>query len=329
MVLKCVWIGYDFAMIRVTSTRVTTAGSGAHHYRLAGQPVVFESRVAALDAYCIGPASEPFNELLSHVGECEVLTDNNATVAYQGFAPIDQQQREVTLRRSAHRAQVDLDGVPVCQIDFNEGHLHLLGDQSFDERANLEVVTGPALVLLLTQADVYCLHAGCVATSVGNIAIIAESGSGKSTLSNDAGTLWQQVSDDILPVGFSGDSSTCPLLLPDFPQLKLDRAEVKSRPKVGMSLDYLLRLSPQPAKEIEFVELGRKEAMLEVVRHTVAAKLFDSERLRKHAEFARRISREVPVLEMRYPRKKKQLPELRMRLVDAFANINSRASNHE
>ena len=291
--------------------------------------MVFESRVAALDAYCLGPASEQFTELLSHFVEHDLLNAKNAKLAYQGDAPFDHTLREVTLWRSARRAQIDIDGEPVCQVDFDEAHVHVLSTESFSSQVNLEATIGPALVLLLAEADVFCLHAGCVATPAGNIGIIAESGSGKSTLSKDAGAIWQQLADDILPMSFTGGKGSCPILLPDYPQLKLAQAQVKVRPNADLALDYLLRLNPEPADEVEFVELNRKDAMLQIVRHTVAAKLFDRNIMKQHADFAKQVSKQVPVLQISYPRKKKQLPELRMKVVEAFARIRSRVAVHE
>lgn len=292
----------------------------AHHYVIAGQPVVFECEVASLKAFHIGKASQRFSELLLNFKEPILLNASSAILAYHGVAPIDKRDRRVRFWRRGQRAQIDIDAVPACQIDFDENHIHLLNQASFDDPVGLELVTGPALVLLLAQLETYSLHAGAVSTQLGNIAVIAESGAGKSTLCESAGNDWQRISDDVLPVHFS-ESPAWPQLHADFPQLKLKNATVDVVPNEPVKLDYLLRLNPQPEPEIRFEELAKAPAMLQIIRHTVAAKLFSKKQMRHHAAFAKEISQVVPMLEVRYPREKALLPELRKEILAAFTKL--------
>ncbi|RBP48282.1 hypothetical protein [Arenicella xantha] len=312
-------------MIRVTSTGFHTADSAAHHYVLAGQPVVFESQVAALSAFYIGPASTRFSELLLHFPEPIRLDQQNAELCYQGQTPIHNRLRGIQYWRKSHRAQIDVDGRPICLIDFDEKHIHLLNEASFDARVNLEVIIGPALVLLLAELDTYCLHAGAVTTPVGNIGIIAESGAGKSTFSRHRDTLWQQISDDILPVQAPEFKDQKPLLLPRFPQLKLPNATVEKSASGKLSLDFLVRLHPEPADTLYFDRLDRRAAMLQIIRHTVATKLFDRDAMQRHARFAKSVCGTVPVLEIRFPRDKKQLASMRMKTIEALAKLRALA----
>lgn len=305
-------------MIRVTSKGVHTATEAAHHYALADQPVVFETKVDALEAHYVGPASERFSELLRHFSEPPILTAANSTLSYFGDAPFAGQMHQVRYWRHKHRAQFDIDHIPFCQIDFNENHIHLLNDHGFDDAINLEVVTGPAMVLLLAEVGVFCLHAGCVATSAGNIAIIAESGAGKSTLSAHVDASWTQITDDILPVQYPYEKSSDPLLLPNYPQLKLPKATVSVRPKAVMKLDSIVRVNPEPGSELVIKEIGRRDAMLQIIRHTVGTKLFEKTVMERHAKFARELSQRVPVLEFTYPRVKEELSSLRKKIVDEF-----------
>ena len=94
-------------------------------------------------------------------------------------------------------------------------------------------------------------------------------------------------------------------------------------PKARKPLDYLLRINPVPSEKLGFAELSRTEAMLQVVRHTVAAKLFDSNALHQHAGVARKVSMCVPVIEISYPRNIDQLSSLRESIVDYLGGLNT------
>ena len=311
-------------VIRVTSKAFHTTNIGetvAHHYVIAGQPVVFESAVASLKAYHIGTASERFSELLLNFEEPALLNASSAILAYHGVAPIDKKDRRVRFWRHGRCAQIDIDAVPACYIDFDENHIHLLGEFSYHDPMGLELVTGPALVLLLAELGTYSLHAGAVLTQIGSIAVIAESGAGKSTLCQSDGDDWRRLSDDVLPIDFA-ESMNWPDIHLDFPQLKLTNAAVDIVREGPVKLDYLLRLNPRPHADIRFEELDKAPSMLQIVRHTVAAKLFNKNQMRHHASFAKEISKVVPMLQVHYPRDKSLLPKLRQEIVDAFVKLS-------
>jgi hypothetical protein len=63
------------------------------------------------------------------------------------------------------------------------------------------------------------------------------------------------------------------------------------------------------------------QAMLQVVRHTVAAKLFDATTLREHARFAKKVSSLVPVIEVSYPRDLDKLDQLRHSIIDYLRSV--------
>jgi len=294
----------------------------AHHYVLAGQPVVFDAMVHALSAYHAGTASKRFSELLANVTEPEIFNTSNASLAYHGEAPFAGRFRAVRFWRYGRRAQIDIDALPMCQIDFDENHIHVLDKASFSDQMCLEVITGPAMMLLLAGLKTYCLHAGAIDSAAGSIAIIAESGAGKSTLSASSDSSWRQISDDVLPVCFVPDELDKPLLLADFPQLKLANASVSEPVEKSLKLDYLLRVVPQPCDSIRFQTIEKPAAMLQIIRHTVATKLFDKTLMKQHTNFAKELACRVPMLEVRYPRDKRQLPMLRDKIVAAFMALD-------
>ena len=301
-------------MIRVTG-RGLVADAQATHYSVAGQALVCQNSLAGLTAYSTGLATPGFTDLLGKYEELPTMTTSNARLRYSGKAYFCQQFRDVRFWRSTGRGQLDIDGVPACQIDFNESHIHVLNDQPLGGGLNLELITGPALVLLLAQNHTYCMHAGAVDTPAGRIGITAESGAGKSTLSCHVNDQWSQVVDDVMPVTLADNDNEIEVL-PDFPQLKLTNHCVTNGPRKRKALDYLLRINPEPSLATSFVVLPRIEAMLQVVRHTVAAKLFDTKTLAEHAAFAKKVSTSVPVIEVSYPRDIDQLEHLRGSIVE-------------
>ena len=301
-------------MIRVTG-RGIAADDQATHYSLAGQAMVCQNSMQDLDAFATGLATRSFTNLLSKFIEPSLMTAANAKLRYFGKAYFDKEFREVRYWRSGKRGQIDIQGVPECLIDFDEAHIHLLNCEPLGKGLNLELITGPALVLLLAQQHTYCMHAGSIDTEAGRIGIIAESGAGKSTLSAHVDDKWSQVTDDIMPLMIN-EANNHVDLLPDFPQLKLANNVVVDSPKASGQLDFLLRVNPEPSKKIRFKVLPRTHAMLQIVRHTVAAKLFDTYTLREHAGFAKKVSTLVPVVEISYPREFRQLSELQNKIVD-------------
>ncbi len=306
-------------MIRITG-RGQAPDTQATHYSAAGQAFACQNAIKGLEAYATGLASVRFTDLLTQFVEPPMLTASNSRLRYVGKAYFDKHFRDVRFWQIGKLGQLDIDGVPVCQIDFDKRHVHVLNCEPLGIGLNFELIAGPALVLLLTQSHTYCMHAGAVDTPVGRIGIMAESGAGKSTLSGHDSSDWSQVSDDVMPVKFNGVDN-CIDVLPDFPQLKLPNNVVIDAPKPAQALDYLLRLNPMPSNRIRFSVLPKVQAMLQVVRHTVAAKLFDTVTLEQHAGFAKKISVLVPVIEVSYPREIDQLDQLRESVVEYLGSL--------
>jgi len=300
-------------VIRISS-RAPRNNQAAIRYEVAGQVLVSQSEISGLSAFVEGEASSTFSALLNAYEEPKLPSREGAVTHYRGQAYFEGRLRTVAYRCRGRLGQINVDTVPYCLIDFDSFHIHVLNEESLGEGLNFEVVTGPALVLLLTQFDMYCLHAGCVDTKAGRIGIMAESGVGKSTLSAHAGDDWSQVTDDIMP--FSFNDADRPVVMPAFPQLKLENMAVENFPPLAGPLDYLIRLTPKATTNIEFSVLAKIDAMLQIVRHTVAAKLFDNRNLQTHASFARHVSSSVPVVEVSYPRDLEQLPNLRQSIVE-------------
>lgn len=289
--------------IRVTAEHLP-AEEQEYVYSIASVELVFSREVPRLHSFYVGSRVVQYSETKFDVVGVECFELN-----YHGTAPFANSLRDVKFRRSDDIAQLDIDHVPACQISFSQNHIHVINNESFDSEINLELLTGPALILFLAQCNIFCLHAGAVSTPVGNIAIIAESGAGKSTLSGHSDDSWSQLADDILPViGVN--------IEPNFPQLKLPNSIASGALTNGAQLKAIFRIKLIPSKEIHFKTLNSVEALLQVVRHTVAAKLFDHSMMAAHMAFATKLVSELDVVELSYPRDLSQLSDLKQAIIN-------------
>ena len=314
-VLKLKYIRYDRGVIKVTFISTSTPAPEPTAYTLAGETVLFDQPVPALAAY-LAPTNVQIGSECALLQHTPVATGE---LVYRGPAPINGRVREVTVWRTVVGVQINVDAQPICQLDYQQAVIQVLSAQGLDSRVNLEVITGPAIILLLQRRGIYCLHAGAIQSEAGTIALVAESGAGKSTLSAHAADDWRQVSDDLLPVTLLASGREVGVsLLPAYPQLKLPHARVPDLPSRTLALDYLVRISPEPTQRFEYRRLSLQSGMLQLIRHTVAAKLFGAESLVAHAEFAKQLCQRVPVVEIAYPRALDQLPILRQQIVAAL-----------
>lgn len=307
-------------MIRITA-KYSRGSKIAHHYKIAGKRIVFQSEVAELTKFHVEPATKKYSEILSRFANTSEFNLANATLVYEGEAPLGGEICKVACWRQGRFFQIDLDGKPACYGNTAEAHIHLLRKGQFSDATNLELVTGPALILLLAVNDIYCLHASAVKTKAGNVAFIGESGVGKSTLAKHAGQGWEQISDDILPVQTENkhDLQAVTLdVLTDFPQLKRKQACVYRGKENTCNLDWVIHITREPSDKLRFRKLNRIPAMLLVVRHTVAARLFNAAEIQQHAEFAKAVSAALPVYEIKYPRNKRELDRLRLKIVKSL-----------
>ena len=302
-------------MIRVTVQGINNETTPAFHYAIAGQPVVVQHKVDALDEYSKGAASAEFARLLAKHRQIKILSASNSELRYHASTPLAGGSHRLRYWRKGRRGQIDIDGSPSCYIDFKDQHIHVLNGGDLNVQLNLEVVIGPALLVLMAYMSRYCLHASAVMTPVGTIAFLAESGLGKSTLAENQGNEWAQVSDDVLPIRVH-QSVRVVEVRSDFPQLKLNGASVPQGVPDAQPLDYMIRLKPTPTKRIEFTKVSAKDRLIQVVRHTVAAKLYSRPIMQSHVSFARKVSLYVPMAELEYPRDWAELPELRERITE-------------
>jgi len=305
-------------------------------YQVAGNLMLSSEPVEALSSFETNlKASERiYGGGLVDLKAFVLLDDTNAHLQYRGLAQFDRRLRMTSVwcrdREGENLIQIDVEGRPVCLVDLNGRHIFVLNDEPFDATLNLEVITGPALISLLADVGVYCLHAGAVRLRLAefecnepcyaNVAFIAESGVGKSTLSRHSGPDWCQLSDDILPIEIADEVR----LFNDFPQLKLPNSKpVNVSLSESLVLDFIIVLDEENASEFKIERLSSAKALIMLIRHTVASRAFNHQKMIEQMAVMREVVERVPVFSVAYPRVLSELPDLRKVIADRLVSVKS------
>lgn len=167
-----------------------------------------------------------------------------------------------------------------------------------------QCVLGPALALALATRGVFLLHASAVARDGRLNVFLGLSGAGKSTLARLLAAWsvdgWDLVADDILPVTLDDGRLVA---LPHYPQYKLSPERQPHGLPERMPVVTCYEIDPTPTDEITLVTLPPRNALLRLIRHTVASRLFDSALLKKHLHFCAEAIQSVLVRQLSYPRR--------------------------
>jgi len=169
-----------------------------------------------------------------------------------------------------------------------------------------QFLLGPCLILILAEQGLVTLHASAVMTEQHIHAFSACSGAGKSTLGRvlgDAGFF--HYADDLLGLEL-GDQrlQTCGLL----PQLKLPLAGMHRKQAQTIELQSIFFLIPVKKGEPEIQVLNLAQAMMNLLQHTVASRLFRPQLLQQHLSFCRQAAQLVNCYQMTYRKTPDQLP---------------------
>jgi hypothetical protein len=190
---------------------------------------------------------------------------------------------------------------------------------------------GPVLSYWLERLGIPVLHAAAVRTDAGAAGLLAPSGGGKSSL---AAALLQAgaplLTDDILPVEESGGTF---LARPGLPQMRMEPDS--ARHFLG-TIDGLAAVSPDDSKlhvpvaafcgtaiplaglylverrpgPLEILPLSRREAVVELVRHSFSPYLVEAVGLQpRRLDLFVRLVRQVPVHRLFCPAGFEHLPQ--------------------
>jgi hypothetical protein len=203
-----------------------------------------------------------------------------------------------------------------------------------DQRDLMELrLLGPVLSYWLERLGIPAIHASAVCLERGAIGFVSHSGGGKSSL---AAALVQSgaplLTDDILPVEESDGTF---LARPGFPQMRLEPdgarrflGEIRSLTPVSpddtklhvpvgafhdssVPLAALYVLERGGAADVEIQPLTRREAVIELVRHSFSPYLVEAVGLQpRRLDLFSRLVRQVPVLRLSYPAGFEHLPRI-------------------
>jgi len=289
-------------------------------YRIAGRSVLADVPLSQLGA---------FARATPHVAVrgCSPTAQAHSKISQTVFCGpgwIGNEWRQVRARANGQGYELDIEGV---------GTLFVAGDgkairtdkvaPSCEQRLLEEALLGPALILALALDGAFCLHASAAAIDGRAVAFLGDSGSGKSTLAHYLGARrsegWQLVADDILPVAAAAQGLD---VLPHFPQLKMppDRQPAEGQPeRLPLAAIVLLDETRAPdGAEIGAERLRSSQGMLALVRHTVAARLFDQALLARHLGFCADAALMVPVWRLGYPHRRELLPRVAGMVADCM-----------
>jgi len=304
-----------------------------HLYHLAHrQAVSVDRRLPILELFLAQsdlPPEPPPSTIQSRPGKLSAAGKAIATT-YNGTAWLGGAQRHIRARSGDLGYLLSVEGSGEFEIHTSGEIVHRGAGENppatepATEQATMlatEVVLGPALLLQLAWRGRFALHASALCRHGQAIAFIGDSGAGKSTVAashaqgDNARSDWHRLADDILPVVWppndtansTGDALHGKIhVAPHFPQLKLpvNQQYPRSAPPLRpLSAVYLL--IPPPAngslKGPRIEALSRKEALLIMVRHTVASKLFDARLQALLFAALARASTELPVYRLLYP----------------------------
>ncbi|MDB4973167.1 MAG: Hpr(Ser) kinase/phosphatase [Myxococcaceae bacterium] len=213
------------------------------------------------------------------------------------------------------------------------GGTHVLVEP--DPRADFDVVRhlllGPVLAQLLWQRDLFTLHASVVGFGDKYAAFVGVSGEGKSTTAAALEVSGHPlVCDDVAALSPSAGGFQ---VLPGFPRIRLYDDSVTSvgadpahHPRVHSLIDKrsksVASFKAQPVEldrlyvlatgsEFAITPLSRREAVMEVLRHTYYAHQYAPlYGFKQHLQKAARVVERVPAFRLTRPKDLARLPEL-------------------
>lgn len=250
------------------------------------------------------------------VRRCPVELPRQAARVFDGMGRVGARECRVLCLATQSRDVLQVSGAGAFAIPHRHDCIEVDPEPGAGDSAVEEALLGPALALALARRGIFVLHASAVVLEGrGAIGFLAESGAGKSTLAGllAAGGM-ALAADDLLAV------KEGPVALPHFPQLKLGPAAMAAiaglEPRFPLLGLYELEPVP-PGEEVGSEILPAVSAAALVLRHTIAGRLFASDLLAAHLDFAAGIAGSVPVGRLKVPRRMDVAAEVLQRLLRA------------
>lgn len=199
------------------------------------------------------------------------------------------------------------------QIQLNSDTYTLNNKTIKASASNLDmtILMGPAMILNLATNKVFCLHASAFLfkNQIKDTLFIlmAESGTGKSTIARymnqQPNTL--RIADDIMPLKIKNHKLTA---LASFPQLKLNQQQQYKGDDVCTKT--VLLFARKSKSETTINKINTFESMKNLIKHSVATKLFSENELNNHLKFCHEASRQTTAYQVNYQHTDNSLNQL-------------------
>ena len=235
-----------------------------------------------------------------------------AATVFSGMGWIVDRQRSIECRVEPRAHRLRIGGVGSFWVTADGSSLGCSRmDPGSDPNLGRLALLGPAMTLALALQGIFCLHASGVEVASGVLAFAGESGAGKSTLARiliESSVLGRRrAADDILPIDLAAGQ---PMARSDFPQLKLPSGEqpyLTGPSSLPLRAVFLLQ-PPRAAGTVRVEKVAARHSALALIRHTVAARLFDARLLERHLHFFAAVAERIPVCRLSYPWRPDSLP---------------------
>jgi hypothetical protein len=283
-----------------------------HAYRFAATTVVTDVELEPLAPFRVGAVADPPPARVFHGTDA-------GTLVCEGPADLGGRTLHVSCRRAPDFSLLEIEGCAPIHVG-SDGTLVQRTRSGPPSDVELDALFGPALLLAFAHRGVFCLHAGAVVRDGRTLAFVGRSGAGKSTLARELPSLdarSTRIADDILPVSLDSGASARPAFLQ--PRLEADAQYHRSRPET-VALDAVVVLDVAPATRVRFEPMGRREAALTLVSHTIASRLFDAALAFRHLDFCAALAERIPVARLTYPRSLAALGAVRAALDASLPN---------
>ena len=229
--------------------------------------------------------------------------------------------RSVVCRSQREGYSLRIDDRATFEVTRHPWRVRLVDPGGEPDDTESDELLEPALVLALALQGTFCLHASAVARGDEAVAFAGLSGAGKSTLAGHSA---------LVENGENGESAWRPGLRrppapgaaagggrgasPLPPAQAVRRWSSTPPPLPGgcaCAQLYLLDEPPaDPAAPVEVRDLEPREALLELVSHTVASRLFDRALAARHLRFCSQVPARTAVRRLSFPRRLDRLDEV-------------------
>lgn len=285
-------------------TRLEPGDATCFFYRLAGQLVQSNFPV---------PELEPFSTTPREDGLFFVPNDPKRQSAERAGSPVfcgdawlAGRIRRIECWAEHARFDISVAGIGRFAVDHPKSHIELVEiEQAVALPELVETLAGPPLIVALAGRGIHCLHASAVLIGDRAVAIAGASGLGKSTLarslSAQSGSPYSLLADDILPIHIEASQVQA---LPRYPQLKyaIGRQPSLLAPEaIPLVALYVLQAQNDQARPARVETMSPRSAVVEIMRNTVACRLFDRGLMSEHFRAATFMAENTPVRFLHYP----------------------------